>query len=265
MVYSRPAMNRTPSLRIPLHAFGFLAALGLASCSSDETTPLAPMPPGDDGPPVNAVTVVGQPRVAVALDGGMTERLSGGPLTGVFRVILSDSIGRRVFLPDVRLQDSAMVEERDIFDNPSQYTLQVEAKLPTLRLRDTLRFEVRDGGAITTPFTIRITPSQLTLFPDSTVITGRDDIEVPWSGRVERVILALTDSRGTRVRTVFQLENYSGLRHVVIPARDLALLQPGVITVGTNVLDTEVRANTGVPRLSVSHETSQRRAWILQP
>jgi hypothetical protein len=201
----------------------------------------------------------------VSLDGGMTERLSDGPLTGVFRLILSDSIGRRVFLPDVRMQDSAMTEERDIFDNPSQYVMQIEDRLPDLRMRDTLRFEVRDGGDVTPPFAVHIVPSQLTLFPDSTVITGRDDIEIPWSGQVERVILALTDTRGTRVRTVFQLENYTGLRRVVLPARDLALLQPGPIQVGTNLLDTEVRANTGVPRVLVSHETNQRRVWILRP
>jgi hypothetical protein len=237
----------------------------LASCSSDDPAPLAPDDPGDDGPPVNAVSVVGEPRVTVVFDGGLTERLSGGPLTGLFRGIFSDSVGRRVFLPDVRMQDSTMVEERDIFDNPNQYTLQVEDRLPELRLRDTLRFEVRDGGVITPPFTVRIIPSQLTLLPDSSVITGHDDIDIPWSGQVERVILSLTDSRGMRLRTVFQLENYSGLKHVTIPARDIALLQPGLILVGTNVLDTEVRANVGRPRLSVSLETNQRRAWILSP
>lgn len=258
-------MTRTPSSRSRLHAFGLLAALALTSCSSDDPTPLAPPPPDEDGPPVNSLSIIGQPRVAVAFDGGVTERLSDGPLTGVFRAILSDSIGRRVFLPVVRMQDTTMVEERDIFDNPSQYTLQVEDRLPALRIRDTLRFEVRDGGEVTPPFTIRIIPSQLTLFPDSTVITADRDIAIPWSGQVERVILALTDSRGTRVRTVFQLENYSGLNHVVVPARDLRLLQPGVITVGTNCLDTEVRVNPGVPRVSVSMETNQRRAWILQP
>lgn len=258
-------MTPRPSSRRPLRALGLLAALVLASCSSNEDSPTAPVAPGDDGPPVNALSVIGQPRVALTFDGGVTERLADGPLTGVFRVILSDSIGRRVFLPDVRLQDTTMVEERDIFDNPSQYTLQVEDRLPALRLRDTLRFEVRDGGEVTPPFTVRIIPSKLTLLPDSTVITGRDDIEIPWSGQVERVILALTDERGTRVRTVFQLENYSGLKRVTIPARDLALLQPGIILVGTNVLDTEVRVSTGVPRLSVTHETNQRRAWILRP
>ena len=258
-------MNRALILRCPLRALGLLGALLLASCSTDDSTPVAPIGPGDDGPPINAVSVIGQPRVALTFDGGVTERLSNGPLTGIFRVILSDSIGRRVFLPDVRMQDSSMTEERDIFDNPSQYVMQVEDRLPELRLRDTLRFEVRDGGAVTPPFTVRIIPSQLTLFPDSTVISGRDDIAIPWSGQVERVILALTDARGTRVRTVFQLENYSGLRRVVVPARDLAQLLPGVIIVGTNVLDTEVRANTGTPRLSVTHETNQQRAWILQP
>jgi len=258
-------MTPRPSSRLPLRALGLLAALVLASCSSNDDSPTAPVAPGDDGPPVNALSVIGQPRVALTFDGGVTERLADGPLTGVFRVILSDSIGRRVFLPDVRLQDTTMVEERDIFDNPSQYTLQVEDRLPELRLRDTLRFEVRDGGEVTPPFTVRIIPSKLTLLPDSTVITGRDDIEIPWSGQVERVILALTDARGTRVRTVFQLENYSGLKRVTIPARDLALLKPGIILVGTNVLDTEVRVSTGVPRLSVTHETNQRRAWILRP
>ena len=259
-------MTRTPSLRSLLRAFGLVVALALASCSDDDPAPLAPIDPGDDdGPPVNAVSVVGEPRVTVTFDGGLTERIADGPLTGIFRWIFSDSIGRRVFLPDVRMQDSTMVEERDIFGNPNQYTLQVEDRLPELRLRDTLRFEVRDGGEITTPFTVRIIPSRLTLFPDSTVITGRDDIEIPWSGQVERVILTLTDSRGMRVRTVFQLENYSGLKRVTIPARDIALLQPGLILVGTNVLDTEVRANVGRPRLAVSMETNQRRAWILSP
>jgi len=249
----------------PLRALGVLAALLLASCSSDDSTPLAPGSPGADGLPVNAVTLLGAPRVALSFDGGVVERVTDGPLTGVFRVILSDSIGRRVFLPDVRLQDSTLTEERDSFGNPSQYVLQVEDRLPTLRLRDTLRFEVRDGGVITTPFTVRIIPSRLDLLPDSTVITGRDDISIPWSGQIERVILALTDTRGTRVRLVFQLENYTGLTHVVIPARDFAVLQPGIIQVGTNVLDTELRIGTGVPRLSVTHETNQRRLWILQP
>jgi len=264
-------MNPRPFPHRVLHALGLGLALLVASCSSNDSSPnapnapIVPIVPGDDGPPVNAVSVIGQPRVALTFDGGVVERLADGPLTGIFRAILSDSIGRRVFLPDVRLQDSLMTEERDIFDNPNQYTLQVEDRLPDLRLRDTLRFEVRDGGAITPPFTVRIIPSRLTLFPDSTVITGRDDIEIPWSGQVERVILALTDARGTRVRTVFQLENYSGLMRVVIPARDLALLQPGAIQVGTNVLDTEVRVATGVPRMSITHETNQRRVWILQP
>jgi hypothetical protein len=248
-----------------LHALGLGFALLVASCSSDDSTPTAPIAPGDDGPPVNAVSVIGQPRVTVTLDGGVVERLADGPLTGIFRVILSDSIGRRVFLPDVRLQDSTMTEERGPLDEPVQYTLQVENRLPELRLRDTLRFEVRDGGDITPSFTVRIIPSRLTLLPDSTVITGREDIEIPWSGQVERVILALTDESGTRVRFNLQLQNYSGLKRVVIPARDLALLQPGPIQVGTNVLDTEVRVNTGVPRLSITHETNQRRVWILEP
>jgi hypothetical protein len=255
-------MTPRPPSRRPLRALGLLGALVLASCSSDDPGPVAP---GADGPPVNAVSVIGRPHVALTFDGGVTERVSNGPLTGLFRVILSDSIGRRVFLPDVRLQDSTMTEERGTLDEPIQYVLDVGDRLPGLRLRDTLRFEVRDGGEVTPPFTVRIIPSMLTLFPDSTVITGHDDISIPWSGQVERVILALTDESGTRVRINLQVQNYSGLGHVVIPARDLAALQPGLILVGTNVLDTEVRVATGVPRLSITHETNQRRAWILRP
>ena len=247
--------------------FPLLLAFALASCSSDDDPPLAPEVPddGDDTPPSEAVIVIGDPRVAVTIDGGETEPSTGAPVTGQFRFILSDSVGRRIFLPDVRLQDSTMSQEYDPFGNPNLYITVIQQRIPTTRMRDTLRFEVRDGGDVTPPFTVRVYPSQLDLPPDSTVLDGTADLVVPWSGRVERVILSLVDSRGMRLRVVFQLENYSGMKRVVVPARDLAALHPGPIQVGTNVLDTEVRLTAGSPRLAVSHETNQRRTWIYAP
>ncbi len=78
--------------------------------------------------------------------------------------------------------------------------------------------------------------------------------------------IALTDFRGTCVRTVSQIESDFGLPHAITSGRDLMMLKPGTLTVGTNVLGTEARANSGTrPGSPFSHGTNPRRASILKP
>ena len=243
---------------------GLLLVAGvLASCSSNDTAPVQPGP--DPNPaPSPMFSVVGDPHVAVRFNGLLSELSDSSAASGAFSAILTDSMGRRTFLPDVRLNGVPMVEEFDAFGSPSRYTLDASA-LPALSLDDTLRFEAVDGGAITPAFTYLITPSHLTMPPDFTVLHNDVDITMPWNGAVERVLVTLTDLTGKRLRINLQVENYTGLSQIVIPGRDLGQLYPGDISVGTDVLDGEFRVTNGSASQTVTMETRQSRLWRLAP
>lgn len=265
------AMTGTPipSRARPARLLGLLASAGalallLASCSSNPDNPVA-VPPVDDHPaPTIMFHVVGDPRVAVRFMGNLVETPGSLVPTGQFAVTLYDSVGRRIFLNEVRLNDVVMTQEFDTFGQPSRYLLD-PAALPGLVIGDTIRFQVIDGGAITTPFEYVLVPSHLVLPPDSTVIHESANLRLPWTGAVERILVALTDTQGTRIRTNLQIENFTGEHELFIPARDLAGLAVGDIRVGTDVLDTELIINSGQLRQDVSFETRQSRLWRLEP
>lgn len=243
-------------------AAGLLLAGLLASCGSDDPAPLAPAPEDTTS---SMLYVLGVPRVSVALDGNLAENASGGGLTGTFRAIVEDSTGRRVFLPHVRMNGAVLVDELDGLGEPALSTIDIATALPDLRLDDSLAFVVTDGGSITPPFTVGIVPSRVDLPPDSTVVSKSGPaLRFRWSGRIERLILTLTDRFGTRVRLNLSFENASGLREVSIPARDLAPLATGTLTVAAGITDGEARF-PGPRLVSVNLLSSQRRTWRLDP
>ncbi len=249
------------------HALAFallLSAGALASCSSNSETPVTP-PPVDDHPaPRLMFSVIGNPRVAIRFAGNLTETEGSLVPGGSFAVTVYDTVGRRVFLNDVRLNGIVMRKEFDGLGQPSRYLLDA-IEVPGLVIGDTIRFEAVDGGAITPPFTYVIVPSHLRLPPDSTVLYEDENLRIPWTGSVERVIVTLTDSQGVRLRNNLQFENSTGQTALFIPARDLARLAVGDIQVGTDVLDTELIFNSGQFRQDVSFETRQSRLWRLEP
>jgi len=257
-----PASSRFSCRALPA---GLILMAGLlVSCSSNDTAPLQPSGPGPNPAPSPMFSVVGDPHVAVRFNGLLNELSDSSAATGAFSAILTDSMGRRTFLPDVRLNGVPMIEEVDAFGSPSRYTLDASA-LPGLSLDDTLRFEAVDGGALTPAFTYLITPSHLTMPPDSTVLHNDVDITMPWNGAVERVLVTLTDLTGKRLRINLQIENYTGLGQIMIPGRDLGQLYPGDISVGTDVLDGEFRVTNGSASQTVIMETRQNRLWRLAP
>ncbi|MEP7028964.1 MAG: hypothetical protein ABI960_10250, partial [Candidatus Eisenbacteria bacterium] len=158
-----PNPNAPSFVRRALRAGLFLTAGILAGCSNHDSMPVAP--PNPHPAPAPMFRVVGEPRVAVRFIGFLTEPAGTSPLTGNFSVTLTDSIGRRAFLNDVRLNGVVMHQEVDAFGLPSRYTLDA-SELPGLALADTLRFEAIDGGDFTPPFAYLIVPSHLTLPPD---------------------------------------------------------------------------------------------------
>jgi hypothetical protein len=241
---------------------GLLLAGLLASCGSDDPALLAPAPEDTTS---SMLYVLGVPRVAVTLDGSLLEPGSGAPLSGTFRAIVEDSTGRRVFLPHVRMNGAPLVDELDGLGEPAQSTLDVATALPALRLEDSLAFVVADGGTITPPFTVGIVPSRVELLPDSAVVSKSGAaLRFRWSGRIERLILTLTDRFGARVRLNLSFENASGLREVSIPARDLAPLATGPLQVAVGITDGEARFSG--PRLvTVNFLATQRRTWRLEP
>jgi hypothetical protein len=242
-----------------------LLAATLTSCGSDSDNPVTP--PVDDHPTnTRMLTIVGTPRVKVNFSGSMTQLPGLSGLGGTFSVALTDSLGRRVFLNDVRLAGVAMHEERDPTLNlPSRYVLDSSELPSTLAIGDTLLFEVRDGGDISPPFSYVILPSHLTLPADSTVIRQGEDIVLPFTGVVERVILSLVDSQGTRLRYNLQVENYSGQTSIFIRGSDLEGLSPGDLSLGTDMLDTEVIIEPGSFLQTISMVTKQSRALRLDP
>src|SRR5688572_14077242 len=149
-------------------AAGLVLACLLASCGSDDPSPLAPVPEDTTS---SMLYVIGVPRVSVTLDGNLVENASSGELTGTFRAIVEDSTGRRIFLPHVRMNGAPLVDEVDGLGEPAQSTIDIATALPDLRLDDSLAFVVADGGAITPPFTVGIVPPRVELLPDSTVVS----------------------------------------------------------------------------------------------
>lgn len=209
-------------------------------------------------------TVVGTPHVAVKFAASLTESPGTPDLGGMFSVTMYDSIGRRIFLNDVRLNSVVMHEETDGLGLPSRYLL-TAAELPGIAIGDTIRLDALDGGDFTPPFAYVIVPSHLTLPPNGTVIHENQDLVLPFTGAVERVLLTFTDTQGKRLRVNLQIENYTGQNKIFIPARDLVGLAIGDIQVATDVLDTELILENGQLAQDVSFETRQNRLWSLQP
>jgi hypothetical protein len=251
-----------------MKAAGFLvlAALVLTSCDSNDESPLAPEAPAPEDTTANTSMLVvdGAAHVSVAIDQSVFEPGSHDPVDGSFRAILEDSTGIRVFLPVVRLNGQPLVEERDPFDNPSQYTLDLGDALPGLALEDTLVFAVVDGGVETPPFSVRMAPSRVELLADSAEVSQGQALRFRWRGQIERLVLTLTDRFGTRVRANLTFERYTGLREIELPARDLAQLAPGPLDVAVSITDNEARF-AGPRLVSLVHLTTQRRTWTLVP
>ena len=236
----------------------------LASCSSNSDNPVTP--PVDDGhpAPVRMITVVGTPRVKVNFTGALSENPVTGLLGGQFSVILTDSVGLRTFLGDVRIAGVLMHEERDGLGQPSRYTLD-SSELPSgFEVGDTLIFAVSDGLTISPPFSYLILPSHVTLPADSSVIHKGVDMTLPFSGIVERVLVSFTDQQGSRLRYNLQVENYSGQTEVFVRGSDLSQLALGPVTLGTNVLDTEMFL-AGSYLQTIIMQTTQTRDLRLDP
>ena len=240
---------------------GLALAAVLGACGSDDPAPLQPVAADTTS---SMLAIDGVAHVSVSMDGSLVEAASGGALTGTFRAILEDSTGQRVFLPRVRLNGATWVEESDGLGNPSQLTLDIATALPDLALTDTLIFAVEDGGTTTPPFRLLLSPSRVELAPDSTVVTRGQSLRFRWSGRIERLILTLTDRFGTRVRANLVFENYSGLREVTLPGRDLVPLAAGPLQVAASITDSEARF-AGPRLVSLTYQSTQRRTWQLVP
>jgi hypothetical protein len=255
-------------IQIRLRRFAILTLLlaAVAGCSRNDNGPTEPGPDPDEPTPVSAMRVVGVPRVTVVISTFLVEDLSPAPpLSGEFDVILSDSSSRRVTLPDVRLNDFPMREIRDPLGSIQSYRLDFDADMPNLRMSDTLRFEVRDGGEITPPFSVLIVPSRMELPPDSAEISVSQDLVLPWSGTIDRLILSLIDQTAKRLRVVLTLENFSGQTRLRIPARDLQGMALGRVTVTSDILDVEIVFPTPFRRVILTLETQRRRVWTLVP
>jgi hypothetical protein len=173
------AAMEAPSTRIRAFLLALLAAT-LSSCSSNSDNPLV-TPPAGDPPPNNMVTIVGSPRVKVLFTGNVLETVGVPEASGQFVVVIFDSIGRRAFLPNVRLQGVPMHEEVDGLGQPVRYVLDV-SEMPGVGVGDTLHFDVADGGLLTPPFSYVILPSYMTLPADLTVVHESQDLVLPWSG-----------------------------------------------------------------------------------
>jgi hypothetical protein len=257
------AAMEAPATRTRVFLFALLAAT-LSSCSSNSDNPVTP-PSGDDDAPAVMVTIVGSPRVKVFFTGNITESEAGKDPRGMFWVVVTDSIGRRTFLEDVRLQGVPMHEEFDpVLGQPARYTLDV-SEMPGLQVGDTLHFDVIDGGDLTPPFSYAILPSHMLLPADSTVLHQSRDLVLPWTGAVERVLVTITDLQSKSIRFNYQVSNYSGGTRLTIPARDFAGLSPGPLFVSANVRDTELLGATGQTRQEFDLETHQSRFWQLAP
>jgi len=235
-----------------------LLAGALASCSDDET-PVTPKT-GADPPPTSLLTIVGDPHIAVNLTGFMREITDDAPLMGNFRITLNDSVGRRIFVPVLNMNGFPLIADTV----SAQYTLDV-ATMVGFTLADTVHFAVTDGGEATPPFEYVIVPSHVFLPDDSTVVSKGSDLTLKWNGIADRVLITFVDSQGMSLRINLQVENFSGLSKITIPARDLSLLTSGRITVGANLLDTELRLSPDLRRQQVSFQATQERVWFLEP
>jgi len=240
-------------------AFHLILLAGvLASCSGHEGNPV--VPPADEHPaPVRMITVIGTPHVNVNFVGSLGEDPITNALEGKFSVALTDSIGRRVFLDDVRLAGVLMHEELDGLGQPSRYTL-LSQELPAgFDVGDTLVFS---AGSPT--FSYVIIPSHMILPADSTVVHQGIDLTLPFTGIVERVLVTFEGQTGGRILYNLQVENYSGQTRIFVPGSDLAQLSVGPIKLATNVRDDEVFL-AGSYLQSVTMRTSQHRDLRLEP
>jgi len=248
-----------PSTRIRVFLLALLAAM-LSSCSSNPDNPVAP-PVDEEGAPTVMAQVIGSPRVKVSFKGYLTESPGVPDPTGAFTVAIYDSTGRITFLVDVRLEGVPM---HPATDGTTRYLLDLD-EIPGFQVGDTLHFDVVDGGTLTPPFSYVIVPSHLTLPADSAVVHQSQDLVLPWSGAIERLLVTISDSQSKSIRFNYQVSNYTGGTRLTIPARDLAGLKAGPLFVSTDVRDTELLGATGQTRQEFDLETHQSRSWVLAP
>ena len=239
-------------------------ALAVASCGDDDEAPLAPETPQDTTTTTSMLAVDGEAHVSVTMEGSLVENASGGPLGGMFRAVLEDSTGFRVFVPSVHLNGAEFEEELDTFGNPSRITMDIATALPDLAMEDSLIFAIEDGGFHTPPFSMHMAPSRVELLPDSSVVSRSQPIRFRWHGRIERLVLTITDQFSARVRLNLSFENYAGLREITLQPRDLAPLDTGQVVVSTSITDNESRF-AGPRLISLVFQSTQRRTWTLVP
>jgi hypothetical protein len=256
------AAMSAPSTRIRRVLLFALLAATLSSCSCDSDNPVTP--PLVEGAPTLMAQLIGNPRVKVVFNGNVLESPHLADPTGTFSVTIQDSILRRTFLPDVRLEGVPMHRESDPLGNPARYTMNV-SELGGVQVGDTLHFDVVDGGTLTTPFSYLILPSHMILPADSTVLHQSQDLVLPWTGTVDRVNVTISDDQSKTISVTYRVGNYSGLKKLTIPARDLAGLDEGELFVGVNVQDSELLGASGLPRQELDLETRQNRSWLLVP
>jgi len=252
------AAMEAPKTRTSVLLLALLAAT-LSSCSSDSDNPVAP--PVDEGTPIVMARVIGSPRVKVSFLGDITESPGVPDPSGSFSVTVYDSTGRVTFLVDLRLEGVPM---HPATDGTTRYLLDLD-EIPGFQVGDSLHFDVVDGGTLTPPFSYVILPSHLTLPADSAVVHQSQDLVLPWSGAIERVLVTISDSQSKSIRFNYQVSNYTGGTKLTIPARDLAGLRAGPLFVGTDVRDTENIGATGQTLQQLDLETRQSRAWQLAP
>jgi len=248
-----------PKTRTSVLFLALLAAT-LSSCSSDPDNPVTP-PLDDEDAPIVMAKVIGSPRVKVSFRGDMTESPGVPDPSGAFSVTVYDSTGRTAFLVDLRLEGVPM---HPATDGTTRYLLNL-SEIPGFQIGDSLHFDVVDGGTLTPPFSYVILPSHLTLPPDSAVVHQSQDLVLPWSGAVERVIVTISDTQSKSISFLYRVSNYTGATKLTIPARDLAGLKAGELFVGTDVQDTENLGATGQTLQQLDLETRQSRAWHLAP
>lgn len=253
------AAMEAPKTRTSVLLLALLAATSL-SCSSDSDNPVTP--PVDEGDsPIVMARVIGSPRVKVTFLGDITESPGVPDPSGAFSVIIYDSTGRVTFLVDLRLEGVPM---HAATDGTTRYLLDLD-EIPGFQVGDSLHFDVVDGGTLTPPFSYVILPSHLTLPADSAVVHQSQDLVLPWSGAVERVLVTISDTQSKSIRYNYQVSNYTGATKLTIPGRDLAGLKPGRLFVGTDVRDTEDIGESGQTLQHLELETRQSRSWQLAP
>jgi len=258
----------TPSAR-PRHArlafLGGLAcfAVALAGCGKDSspTLPIVTTP----GPPGPMTTVLGDPRVNVNFQ-GYVNRIGGqDTLSGYFYVIVSDSLNRRQFVSGVTLNGVPMRAETDGLGSPLRYSLLPTDLDSTYDVGDTLHFAFTDTTGAAASFALTVVPSTIRLAPNATVVSQAKDLLLSWNGAAERVLVTLSDAVQTRVSVNLSFENVTGASQILIRSQDLKQLQPGILVVSDNLLNTDSQVSARNRFIVAKMNVLEARKWTLAP